>query len=393
MRIAVITTHILPITGGIEVHCENLSLALSEAGHDVVLFGSLEQDQSLTERWEVIGERFQVRRIPTIHRPLIKRALRLYNLLRQISRDHQRQPFDVIHAHQLYPVSVAAAIAAKRLRCQLVVTEHGSILDDSASIWKRILIRWAARTALHVIAASRELAETVIAAGVPSEKVLSIPNAIWPKQFNLTIGKHAARTALGIPADAFLLMTVRRLVPKTGIQYAIRAIPHCIQKIPYLHLAVVGDGPLKEKLEALAAQLGIADHVTFLGAVSNTEVPRCMAAADVGLFPSLAEATSIAALEFMAAGIPVVSSTVGGLPEVIDDGRSGFLVDFGFRRSTYQDPGLSSEAIEALSDGILRAHRSNLRTLGETAQRLVHDRFSWPAYIRRLHDEVYPREA
>jgi glycosyltransferase involved in cell wall biosynthesis len=184
-------------------------------------------------------------------------------------------------------------------------------------------------------------------------------------------------------------MTVRRLVPKTGIRYAVLAVPRCVALIPKFRLCVVGAGPERANLEALAADLGVRDRICFVGAVDNARVPLYMRAADLGVFPSLAEATSIAALEFMAAGTPVTASSVGGLVEIIDDGIDGFLFDFGFSRSRYDDPGLPDEAVEAVAASIVRAYRSDLTSIGHEAVRRVHERHTWDSYAHRLEHEYY----
>src|SRR5690606_6564932 len=82
---------------------------------------------------------------------------------------------------------------------------------------------------------------------------------------------------------------------------------------------LVGDGPERPKLESLAHSLGVADAVTFLGARPNVELPGLLASAEVAVFPSLMEATSVAALEAMSCGLPVAASRVGGLPEIVDE--------------------------------------------------------------------------
>lgn len=395
MNVAILTTHLPPVMGGIEVHCDELSRALVGRGHQVTLYGSLEPDQPDELRESPPGANPRIRRVPALFAPGLRRPTRLANLWRRVWDDHRARPFDVLHAHQIYPVGLSAAGLSAALGIRLVITEHGSILDDARSPWKRPLIRRAGDRAAAVLTASGELADAVISAGLPRSAVRALPNAIFPERFRADgdrgpDGHRAARRrALGLDADAFVAMTVRRLVPKTGVQYAVRALPRCLDRLPNLHLVVVGDGPLRPQIEESARALGVAERVSFVGMVDNTRVPQYMRAADVGLFPSLAEATSIAALEFMASGTPVVASSVGGLPEIVEDGVTGFLFDLGFTRSRYDDPGLPEDAVQNLADAIHRAARADLSAMGRRAAARVRERYSWSAYVARLEREIY----
>ena len=377
--------------GGIEVHCENLAVTLAKLGHDVVLYGSLEPWQDMSVAAEHREPNLEIRRVPANAHAWLRRPSRLRNLRSRLRADHEVRPFDILHAHQLYPVGVAASVLARQLGTSLVITEHGSILEDQRTWWKRMLIRCAVRHATAVITASQELASTAAAAGVPVDLIHSMPNAIIPEQFDAPDGGGSTRRRLKERSEDFVAVTVRRLYPKNGVQYALRAVPQCVERIPNFRLVVVGDGPQRPELERLVKELQIEENVRFFGALPNTEILPLMREADVGVFPSLAEATSIAALEFMAVGTPVVASKVGGLPEIIHDGETGFLFDIGFTASRYDDPGLPAWAIANLVDALVRASRANLQAMGSKAKGIVRERFSWDVYAHQL-EKLY-REA
>jgi glycosyltransferase involved in cell wall biosynthesis len=136
----------------------------------------------------------------------------------------------------------------------------------------------------------------------------------------------------------------------------------------------VGDGPERDKLEALAAELGVADRVTFMGARPNVDMPGLLSSGDLAIFPSLMEATSIAALEAMACELPVAASRVGGLPEIVGDAVGGLFEP--------ADPeSLAWKVIALLRGGQLRA-------LGAEARRRVVDRWS-NARLADRHLEIY----
>ena len=137
---------------------------------------------------------------------------------------------------------------------------------------------------------------------------------------------------------------------------------------------IVGDGPERQKLEALAENLEIGDRVQFLGARRHEEMPALLSSAELAVFPSLMEATSVAALESMACELPVAASDVGGLPEIVD-GDVGALFEAG-------NPTALAAAVTSLLE------REDLRVLGAAARSRVAERWSNARLVDR-HLEVY----
>lgn len=132
--------------------------------------------------------------------------------------------------------------------------------------------------------------------------------------------------------------------------------------------------------------MGIKDKFIFAGSVDQKDVPSYIAASDFAVFPSLAEATSIAALEVMACGKPVISSSVGGLPEIIENGKNGLLVDFDTKESLYHDYGLSEASLKNLENAIVKlAGSEKLRKeMGGNAGKIVKNKFSWDSYSEKV---------
>jgi colanic acid/amylovoran biosynthesis glycosyltransferase len=128
------------------------------------------------------------------------------------------------------------------------------------------------------------------------------------------------------------VLTVARLVEKKGVEYALRAVAQVAPTVPGLRYDIIGDGPLRAELEALARSLGVADRVTFHGAQEQDRVRSAMADADLFLLPSVTaasgdqEGTPTVLVEASSCGLPVVSSWHSGIPEVVLDGRTGCLV-------------------------------------------------------------------
>ena len=139
--------------------------------------------------------------------------------------------------------------------------------------------------------------------------------------------RATTRAELGITDDEFLVVQVARLDPIKDHATAIRAIGLAARQNPRIRLLIVGDGPQKATLEQEIGRLGVADRVTMLGL--RDDVGRLLAAADAFLLTSVSEGIPVTVLEAMAAGVPVVATSVGGLPELVSDRVSGLLAPAG----------------------------------------------------------------
>ncbi|HET9592833.1 MAG TPA: glycosyltransferase, partial [Solirubrobacterales bacterium] len=185
---------------------------------------------------------------------------------------------------------------------------------------------------------ARELRDQL---GWPAEKIDLVYNAVDLARVEVE-APPGLREQLGGDAGKQLVLTPARLDAQKGHRALFEAIP----QIPDALFLLAGEGPEREPLEALAARLGIADRVRFLG--RREDVPELLAACDVFALPSLYEGSSLAVLEAMAAGTPIVSSAIGGTEELIADGRSGLLVAPG------DSEGLAAALRRVLGDPELR---------------------------------------
>lgn len=275
-------------------------------------------------------------------------------------------------AHVLHAQDIAAvlpAMVARRVRgAPLVTTYHTShfLRRADSPFWRPIFRRFL-EAADHNLAASLEIARVArsIAPGVGVE---ALPNGVETSRF------RRVEPALPPPEGGRRRIVVpRRLFRKNGVEYLVRALPRIAQEED-VEAVIVGDGPERERLEALAAELGVADRVRFLGARAHEEMPGLLCSAEVAVFPSLMEATSVAALECMACELPVAASRVGGLPEIVSD-------DVGALFESADADGLAEAVV-----GLLR--RSDLPALGAEARRRVVERWS-NARLAERHLEIY----
>lgn len=236
--------------------------------------------------------------------------------------------FDLIDAHYYYPDGVAAALLARHLGKPFVVTARGSDINLIARhAVPRRLMRWAAGRAAASICVSAALRDALAGIGAERAKLRVLRNGVDLARF-APLPPASARAELGWPA-APTLLSVGNLVENKGHHIAIEllALPAGAGgPAPDTRLAIVGDGPERAALAALAQRLGVASRVVFAGAVAQARLPAYYSAADVLILASSREGWPNVLLEAMACGTPVVATAVGGVPEAVAALVAGRLV-------------------------------------------------------------------
>jgi glycosyltransferase involved in cell wall biosynthesis len=247
----------------------------------------------------------------TLHRAMRKRFLSL-----RAAGYH----FDLIDAHYFYPDGVAAVWLAQEFKLPVVVTARGTDLNLMPRFARpRRLIIDAAKEADGLITVCQALKDELVALGIAPSRVTVLRNGVDLQQFR-PLDRAAARKEFGLSGAA--LASVGHLVERKGHHHVIRALT----ELPDTQLRIAGDGPLRKELENLAAGLGLADRVRFLGAVDQTRLCRLYNAVDALVLASHREGWANVLLEAMACGTPVVASAVWGTPEVVADPSAGVLM-------------------------------------------------------------------
>ena len=246
-----------------------------------------------------------------------KRALLVvdWHVARKLIQFARDQKIDVLHAHnpvgQLY-----AVLVSRRLGVPVLVTYHGQAFQETPRrrLFRRVLC-WATA---EVVAISEDVKTLLVEQRVaPARKVQVVKNGIMVGEFEQKITKGTKETVT--------IGSVGRLAPEKNYALLIRAFALLQKKLstPHAQLILVGDGSERTSLEALAAELGLTEHVTFTGASQN--VDRWLRDMDVFCLSSDSEGTSIALLEAAAHGLPAVVTDVGGNSEIVKDGVSGIV--------------------------------------------------------------------
>ncbi|HEY0866684.1 MAG TPA: glycosyltransferase family 4 protein [Fimbriimonas sp.] len=305
------------------------------------------------------GKRFgrQVREARfRVHEVRVRSKIDILAVL-QMRRTIRQGNFDLVHTH-LSTSSVNGCLAARLAKVPALATVHGMSGKLSYVF------------ADHLIGVSQNVKSHLIDQGVPANKVSVVYNGLKFEPAKPTgISARRSFEVLGTP----VIGTVARVTELKGIEYGIESIARLIDDFPHIQYVVAGDGDRLEACRGHARDLGIERHVTFLG--YQKDVASVLSTMDLFLFPSLKEAMGIALVEAMAAGLPIVSTTVGGIPEVVTP-DCGILV-----------PPRSAEALAEAAREVLVNDLKSL-SMSESARRRAETMFSVPAMVKGV-DQVY----
>ncbi|WP_052515194.1 glycosyltransferase [Dethiosulfatarculus sandiegensis] len=256
---------------------------------------------------------------------LSKRRGRDWSMVGAILRLARRIGADLIHAHN-NGAGLYAALAGRWGRIPVVTTRHGLYIKPGTGLWLWRLVGFLSTKMVCVGADVRDLA--IDRVGLSEKRVRLIFNGVDLKGYAPDMeARSLIREELGLLTGQALLITVGRLSQvkdQAGMLQAL-ALLKGISPLPVL--ALVGDGPERNSLTALTEELGVKDHVRFLG--DRRDVPKLLAASDCFVLSSVSEGISKALLEAMAVGLPVVATNVGGNPELVCPKQTGLLVPQG----------------------------------------------------------------
>jgi glycosyltransferase involved in cell wall biosynthesis len=269
----------------------------------------------------------------------------------QILQEHQPE---IVASHfALYALPIYDRLSSSRL----VTHFHGPWGAESAqdgagviaSSARMLVEKSIYRRSARVIVLSEAFAQLATERySVNPDKIRIVPGSVDIERFGIAATQTAARERLGLPTDRLILLSVRRLVRRMGLSELIVALKTIVRSVPDVLLCIAGRGLLRQELEQRVVELGLTDHVRFLGYVDDDDLPYLYRAADINVVPTVAlEGFGLVAAESLAAGVPAMVTKVGGLPEVV----AGLSPDLMF----------ASPRAEDLANGLIQALTGHLR--------------------------------
>lgn len=294
--------------------------------------------------------------------------------LRSLCREHNVR---IWHGHD-YKSNFLGLLLRRRHSMALVTTVHGWGVRDT---WRAALYRRIDKACLRrydrVICVSDDLYEECRRVKVPEDRCVVIPNAIDVDEYTRTMSQTAARIKLGLPAERMLIGAVGRLSDEKGFDRLIRAVDRIVKTGTDVGLIIIGEGNQRGELEALISNLGLHDRVQLPG--HRTDVIDLYQAMDVFALSSLREGLPNVVLEAMALETPVVATRIAGVPSLIEDGRTGRLVE----------PDNVDQLSAAITD--LLKHPERRRQMANAARTVIEESYSFRnrmQKIARIYDEL-----
>jgi N-acetyl-alpha-D-glucosaminyl L-malate synthase BshA len=363
--------------GGSGVVATELARALASRGHDIHLISS-----ERPFRWQegVRGLTFHAVTVPSY--PLFREPQYLLALANTIARVSDQQHLDVVHAHYAVPHATAAYLSSQILaassrneRPRTVTTLHGTdiTLVGSDRSYARV-VAFSIEQSDIVTAVSQSLrADTIASLGV-RHPIDVIPNFLDCHHYRRR-PDSALRTELGFASDDAVMVHMSNFRPVKRVD-AVLEVFRLARREVRPRLLLIGDGPDRPDIERRVDEYGLAADVRFIGEAPDPV--RWLSIADLFLLPSSQESFGLAALEAMACEVPVIASNVGGLPEIIEDGVTGFVC--------------APEAVGQMARrcmDLVRDH-SKRAAMGRAAAARVRESYCTPRVVP-LYEQAYER--
>lgn len=353
--------------GGLERVIQSIALGLDRGKYNVEVW-CLAEGGEIADEISEQGIPVKVLGMKSYYNP--RRILDLAFLL-------QEAEIDLLHSHG-YFASTFSRLAGLKARVPVMV-RHIHTTDHRFSPRNRRIEALLSLCTDQVICVSQAVKTFAVEAlGIPEIRTCVIYNTAFAKgNGSQGVGLEARRAALGIQADDFVILALASLKRNKGHEVLLHAVSHLRQPHPGIKCLFVGDGPLRGELEAEAQRLGLAGHVVFTGL--QGDVTPYLEMAHTLVLPTLyREGLSVALIEGASAGLPLVGSRLGGIPEVIEHQKNGFLVRPGDVRDL------------AAAIGQLIANPDLRGRMGRTSREIYKSRFAQGIILHRIED-LYDR--
>jgi glycosyltransferase involved in cell wall biosynthesis len=393
-KVCFISPEYWPLSGGTGAYVYYLSNALLKNGYQIKIVTGSNQAQDVQ-----VNPNLNVSFLKIPKMPIVKSFLLAGNSYRKLQSVRTTANIDITHPQlPLTPSFAVPPNFGKTLVCTVHSTWKGEAEAIRGEPYSRLnanekflvsfnwFLRFFEEGMIHrarkIIAVSYftkwELTKYY---KIPAHKIQVIHNGVDIKKFQPAVDKRKVKVSMGLKSDDLAIVSVGRLYARKGLFTLIESMPDIIKKFPKAKFIISGKGQSGEmhKLNAHAERLGVRGNIVFTGYTPDRELPKLYQAADVFAFSTFYEHHPFAVLEALATGLPVVTTTVGGIPETIDNGKNGYLVEpFNSRQ---------------FSEKILRLleNPTEAQEMGKKARQTVEKQLDWRIIVKeamKVYDEA-----
>jgi len=370
-RILIFSTAYVPFVGGAEVAIREITDRIGE--YEFVMI-TAKMDRKLPSV-ETVGN-IEVHRIGWGIPMLDKLFLALFGHVYAL-RLHTRRPVSMIWSMMASYSGFAALSMKNKTGLPFLLTlQEGDpieyIMRRVRFVKKRFVKIFTQADGLQAISTYLlHWGEQMGFAGIVKEVV---PNGVDVERFTKEYSPseiEELRKSFGFPENAVILVTASRLVVKNGIVHVIRALKDLPENVCFV---ICGTGELEHDLKDMTQELGLASRVVFAGNKSHAELPKVLKACDIFIRPSLSEGLGNAFLEAMAAGLPTIGTMVGGIPDFLEDGKTGFACKPG-------DPASIVQVVNTITRGSVCAKEQ----MYERAMKRIEEQYNWPSICEEMN--------
>ncbi len=393
-KVCFISPEYWPLTGGTGSYVYYLSNELLKNGYKIYVVTGSNQNQDVN-----VNLQLDVSFLKIPKTPIVKSFILAGNSFRKLQSVHQTANVDITHPQlPLTPSFAVPPNFGKTLVCTVHSTWKGEAAAISGEAFTRLnanekfmvsfnwFLRFFEESVLHrarkIIAVSHFTKRELISYyKIPAHKIQVIHNGVDIRKFQPAADKRKAKVKFGFNSDDPTIVSVGRLYARKGLFTLIESMPAVIKRFPKAKFIISGKGQSDEmaKLNAHAQRVGVKANIVFTGYTPDKELPQLYQAADIFAFSTFYEHHPFAVLEALATGLPVVTTTVGGIPETVNSGRNGFLVE-PFNSKQFADRIL-----------YLLDHPAVAEEMGKKARRTVEEQLDWRIVVKdamKVYDEA-----
>ncbi len=243
------------------------------------------------------------------------------HFFRQVKKIMREEAPDLVHLHSRRGADVLGGLAAKLENIPCVLSRR---VDNTEIAW---IVKLKYGLYDHVITISEGIKKVLLSQGVPADKVTCVHSAVDAEKYQNPAPKTVFLQEFGLPTDAFCIGVIAQLIPRKGHRYLLQVLSQLIHKNPQLQVVIFGKGALSSTLKDQVEKSGLQQHVTFTGFRNDLE--KWIGCLDLVVHPADIEGLGVSLLQAAAAGVPIVASRAGGMPEIVHHEKNGLLIEPG----------------------------------------------------------------